>query len=62
MIKLEQEREERETQKRLQEERERRAHLKRMKMLLEHAFDGELTDIQQIISEVRSKENMSVSV
>ena len=50
MIKIEQEREERETEKRLIQERERKAHLMRMKLLLEHAFDGELQDIQQIIS------------
>ena len=28
------------------------AHLKRMKMMLENAFDGELGEIQQILQEV----------
>ncbi|KAL5251308.1 hypothetical protein ACHWQZ_G016861 [Mnemiopsis leidyi] len=53
VIKLEKEREDREHEKWLKQERERKAHLKRMKMMLENAFDGELGDIQQILQEAK---------
>lgn len=54
IIKLEKEREDREHEKWLMLERERKAHLKRMKMMLENAFDGELGEIQQILQEATS--------
>lgn len=49
---MEQEQNDREHELWLKQERARKAQLKRMKMMLENAFDGELDEIKSILSEV----------